>query len=287
MGRMALGLLLAALLIDTKFVVAQDGRLDKIRDEVRPKESQSSGSENKKRPSQDDDSILDETLGPILGYTILLPFMGPHAALADEWDRKLSFVRFPYQSAYPGYLIEYPAASLDAAEKWDKVIQPKSWVLQVSLEEGNDFSGLNRLGGRILLDTSSRLGIMATWNYFRESLRCGCTDELVLSDYNATFRFAQSEWGMFRAGLGVRVLNDRGGTDLGFNFHYGGDFFPVNPLVVSGALDVGNLGAAGVIHVRATVGATHHGWEIFAGYDFLRIGTVNLQGPVIGVRCCF
>jgi hypothetical protein len=29
------------------------------------------------------------------------------------------------------------------------------------------------------------------------------------------------------------------------------------------------------------------GWEVFTGYDFLRIGSVNLQGPLLGLRLWF
>jgi hypothetical protein len=32
---------------------------------------------------------------------------------------------------------------------------------------------------------------------------------------------------------------------------------------------------------------THKRWETFGGYDFLRIGTVNLQGPMVGLRLWF
>jgi hypothetical protein len=39
--------------------------------------------------------------------------------------------------------------------------------------------------------------------------------------------------------------------------------------------------------LSSSVGAIWNGWELFAGYDFLRIGTVNLQGPMVGLRFWF
>jgi hypothetical protein len=88
-------------------------------------------------------------------------------------------------------------------------------------------------------------------------------------------------------GLGVRVLADRSDPRAGFNFLYGADLFALNPLVLSTVLDLGNLDAAFVIHMRTTVGIVYRHGELLAGYDFLRIGSVNLQGPLIGLRFWF
>lgn len=62
---------------------------------------------------------------------------------------------------------------------------------------------------------------------------------------------------------------------------------PVKPLVISTVLDAGTLGHAGVIHARLTGGVLRSRWEAYLGYDFLRIGSVNLQGPLLGVRFWF
>jgi hypothetical protein len=89
------------------------------------------------------------------------------------------------------------------------------------------------------------------------------------------------------AGLGCRLLTDDRDTRAGVNFVYGGDWFPARPLVVSASCDLGNLDAAFVVRARATVGAAWRRWEVFGGYDFLRIGSVNLQGPMLGLRVWF
>jgi hypothetical protein len=109
----------------------------------------------------------------------------------------------------------------------------------------------------------------------------------VIGDVNLTLRFAQNEVASMYAGLGFRTLADRDRSDFGINFTYGGDWFPARPLVVSGAVDAGTLGGAGVFRGRATAGAVFNGWEVFAGYDYLRIGDVRLHGPLVGVRLWF
>ncbi|MCI0639159.1 MAG: hypothetical protein L0Y72_14350 [Gemmataceae bacterium] len=90
-----------------------------------------------------------------------------------------------------------------------------------------------------------------------------------------------------RSGVGLSWLLDRFDTDFGFNFHYGADVFPVHPLVLSGSADLGFVGNAGVAHVRGSAGVLWRNWEFFGGYDFLRIGRVELHGPMIGIRLWF
>jgi hypothetical protein len=180
-----------------------------------------------------------------------------------------------------------PKGSPEVAEKWCKEGDPRDWCVRLTLEDGNDFSSLNRLGGQLLVESIYRVGLLANMNYFNERLSTGRHDEMTIGDFNVTFRFAQSEWAQFRAGLGARTSFDHGNQDWGFNFHYGADFFLMQPWVVSASMDAGTLGSAGVIHGRATAGVIWNRWEIFAGYDFLRIGNVNLQGPTLGVRLWF
>jgi hypothetical protein len=187
------------------------------------------------------------------------------------------FARHPFQAGLPGYM-----HSNDPADKaWRPPVYPTA--IRLSVEDGNDFAGINRVGVQVLIETASRFGLQTSWNFFQEDLGTGRTDQLVLGDVNLVYRFAQNEWATMRSGIGFRVLADHD-ADFGFNFTYGGDFFPLRPLVLSTLVDLGNVGSAFVVHARGTVGAILGSWEIFAGYDFFRIGSVNLQGPLLGVR---
>lgn len=145
----------------------------------------------------------------------------------------------------------------------------KPWSVRLSVEEGNDFNSLNRVGGRLFVDTTSRFSLQSNWNYFRKSLGSGGHDDALMGDTNLVYRFAQNEYAQFRAGLGFRVWADDSDTRWGVNVMYGADFFPVKSFVISALIDGGNLGSAGVFHARATAGAVFRGWELFGGYDYL------------------
>ena len=109
----------------------------------------------------------------------------------------------------------------------------------------------------------------------------------VLGETDAVIRFAQNEHWMFRSGLGVNSLSDALDTDVGFNFTYGVDWFPINPLVFSSEIDLGSLGHAWLFHVRTSAGVTFKGAEIFAAYDYYDIGDGQLKGLSAGVRLWF
>jgi hypothetical protein len=270
----------------------QEGRLQKVREEVRsPGTEKSDNREKTGSPSDDDEdgwgSIFGEVFGPAIGFAALAPFWGPHVLLGDDLHVDRFFLAHPYQAGYPGYYAPDPAGSAEWTHDWGGIVHPKWWAVRLSVENGNDFDGLNRFNGHLLLDTTCRFGLLAEWNWYHERMHCGCTDDTVIGDVNLTYRFAQNEWAALRAGLGFRVLADRHENDWGVNFHYGGEVFPVRPFVLTGSGDIGSLGDAFVVHGRATAGVVCHGWEIFAGYDFLRIGAVNLQGPMVGLRWWF
>ncbi len=270
---------------------AQDGRLQAVRDDVRsPSNSNSdNSSESSDSPSNPscDDTGSGDVFGSVVMLAVLAPFIGPIRALDDEYHFQYDFARHPYANSYRGYQVPpMPGQDLFDSKHADG-LPTKPWAVRLSLENGNDFRGLNRLGGHFRLDTASRFGVVTNWNWYQERLSCGCTDELVIGDVNVIFRFAQNEYASMYAGVGFRMLVDRQQEDYGFNFTYGGDWFPMRPFIVSGVFDAGSLGNTGVIHARGTVGAIYRGWEIFAGFDFMQIGSANLHGPMAGVRLWF
>ncbi len=90
-----------------------------------------------------------------------------------------------------------------------------------------------------------------------------------------------------RAGLGANWLNDSTRTDLGFNFTYGGDFFPRKPWVLSAAIDWGTLGHAGLFRFRTTAGVILNRFEGYVGYEYLDIGSTQDNFLIGGVRVWF
>ena len=129
-------------------------------------------------------------------------------------------------------------------------------------------------------------------NSFEDRPPVGCLpsdryDHLWVGDCNLVYRFAQSPRSQWRAGLGFNWLDDHIETDYGFNFTYGFDFYPVQPLILSTEIDWGTLGRAGAFHFRTTVGVILHRVETYVGYEYRDIGSFQFNGLIGGVRLWF
>jgi hypothetical protein len=260
-----LGLLILLTLLAPLVSRADDGVLQRVREEVHAeRKSEARGGDSDRCSSADDEWI---NWWAILG----LPFWLPCHALDDH------LIHFPN----PDFHAPHPYTG------YSRHFGKPDWTTRVSLDASNDFDGLTRVNGRLLLHLRGRFGLDTGWTYLHERLPGDRSDNLVLGDANLVLRFAQNEQWQFRTGLGARVLADQGNARFGFNFTYGADFFPAKPFVFSGDIDLGTLGSAGVVHGRLTGGITRNGWELFAGYDYLQIGRVDLQGPVVGLRYWF
>lgn len=221
----------------------------------------------------DDESGLNALIAKGVFWGLTAPFWAPPVMVGDHYSATGFFSRYPYVDDIDGYQMIDP----------DLFSEPYDWSLRVRGEYANDFDTLERIGGHILWEGTHRLGIDTTFNYRHEDLPAG-DDGLWHGDANLVFRFAQSEQIQMRAGFGTNWLHDDDGTDWGFNFTYGGDWYPVRPLVVSTEIDWGTLESAGLFHGRATVGVVWHGVEFYTGYDYYDVGTTQIDGLVGGLR---
>jgi hypothetical protein len=270
-------------------VRAQDGKLATVRQEVRTGTDSAQAADDKgsKSSSEDrDDDCLDD-----LCDSLFLGMFSAYGALVKEsFSVPSYFPRHPYADGFSGYLRvdrklltlqpEAPALPLFLQDT-------KTWSCRCSLEDGNDFNGLNRVGGQVLLDTSYHVGCLIDVNYFNEDLGAGRRDQLLIGDANLVVSLIRMRKLEDRVGVGLRYLADDYDTNFGVNVLYGVDWFPIEPLVVSWQIDGGTLGHAGVFHFRATAGCCCSHAEAFVGYDYLRIGSQDLQGPMIGFRLWF
>lgn len=283
-------LCLAVLLTSTSFLAAGEGKLAEVREEVVGPEGQESRPEEcsprKKAHCHacDCDDGLSCLPGQLFGAALLCPFLAPRTLLESEDMAEAAFPCHPYPPGHPGHLWLGRSATRE-------IVPPEPlrwWSVRARTEYGTDFDGLDRVTGELTLDTASRLGVRTRWDFYREELSsCGCTDGIVLTTTDLTFRFAQHEMVEMYTGLGFRSYDDGTDTRFGFNFTYGAEVFFQPPWVLSTTLDAGTLGEAGVFHARAALGAVWHRLELFGGYDFLRIGSVSLQGPLLGIRLWF
>ncbi len=300
-----------ALLIAFSPIAFAEGLFSQVRNEVRGLASKSasshasSGSDSNSSESDSEPSILGSFFGSLLSslfssdsdvgcssasdeesssfsigtnaiwFGVTAPWSIPRSLVGDK-DEVLWMAEYPYANDRDGYFV-----TDESKQDWSK-----PWSGRFLAESGTDFDGLQKHGGKLRLDTSSRWGLDTEWNFRRESLSSG-HDTLWNGDANVIYRFAQSQRAAFYTGLGVNWLSDRLGGNAGFNFTYGADFFPADPWVLSGSIDWGTLGHATQFHGRATVGVMLNRLEVFTGYDYLRIGGTSLPSFVAGVQLYF
>lgn len=285
--------IMVVLLCFSGSVLAQDGRLESVRSEVRtpkadtPSASSTSSGSN---PSDHSSSFLEEDddlskLGAYAAfYVVTSPFTIPVAMVGDDYRSNAVFNSYPYAERWDGLMQMGRGEMIDGVSpaSWDHLLS-----VRAAAEAGTDFSGVNRLGLSFLVDTMTRFGIGGSVQFFEEDKRALETDRLVIGDINALFRFAQSQRWQYRAGIGMRFMDDRKQTDLGFNFVYGWEWFPKEPYTFSAQLEAGTLGNASVFRATGRMSLVWKHAEAYVGYDYLRIGSTDLQGPMIGLRLWF
>lgn len=273
--------------------------LQSLRDEVRQGDADSSDDDddrprrnnNNCRDSYDgssayddanDDCGLTESLGLAAGWVLTMPYWGPVKWTEDSHSKTGYFPAFPYQYDF-GYMMLNP----EEAHGVPGARRPFPWAVRAHTDYGTNFSGLDWIGGRMLVESSLRFGIESDFRYYQEDASAGANDSLWLGDANLFFRFAQSEQLQMRSGVGINFLSDRQQSDIGFNFTYAGDYYPIKPWVISGEFDWGLLGDEQLLHVRVTTGLQYGGLETYIGYDFLDIGRFQSNSLVGGVRIWF
>jgi hypothetical protein len=79
--------------------------------------------------------------------------------MGDNYNTTAFFPGYPYAAEQPGYLRIAPGRGGLGDEQEAHFGDPnylREWAVRVSLEDGNDLRGLNRLNGRLALDTPLR-----------------------------------------------------------------------------------------------------------------------------------
>jgi hypothetical protein len=268
------------------------GILQNLREDVRSPPASGGGQSDQEpaparpQPSQpraSDPSAPDSSIGPELGIAVLAfagatvtsPIWVPCAVLGDDSSTDFYFPVFPYDGA-SGYLTSLRVPP-----------ETRPWAARLSLECLDSFDHLERIGGRLLLSTTSRFGLDSQVDYFRETLSGGRHDQLWTGDCNVVYRFAQAEFAEFRAGLGFNWMSDSIRDDFGFNFTYGADIFPGRPWIISTDLDLGTLGHAELFRFRATIGVTIRRFEFYTGYEYTDIERMHSNSLIGGVRIWF
>ncbi len=259
------------------------GKLDRLRKETRKKRGSRGRGERRGggryRESWGDEEEegdpFEELELEILKYTLLLPFTLPVVAADDPGLREKGyFLSRPYAGDAEG------AMSFLPPENGGK---GKGWKVDAGLENGNDFHGLNRTGLTFLADGSARIGFMGRLDAYREE----GAEDLFLGVGDLTLRFAQCETFQFRVGLGARFWADENGGRGGLDFVYAADFQPGKPMLFSLEFHAGTLGGAWVTEERGVLGAQVGPFRVQGGYQHLKVGGVDLDGPFLGAGFSF
>lgn len=221
-----------------------------------------------------DDSDADSFAGWVVLGGLTAPWWGPHVLLEDEDAGAAQFPVAPYADGADGYL------RFD-----DETADAKAWGGRFSVDAASDFDGITTMAGRLRLDSVFRLGIDTEWAHLQA--RPGA-DSLTAGDFNLVVRFAQSPRVQFHSGLGLNWLGDRGSSDFGWNFTYGVDLFPVEPVVVSTTIDLGKVGDASLIHLRSTLGVMiTPRVHLYSGYDLRDYEGTTVHSLLTGMEIWF
>lgn len=211
-----------------------------------------------------------------------MPWALPISAAEDVYDTLSYFPGYPYQDDSEGYLM------VNWVSKHKPITsETYPYSLQTSIDYTLYSNKISKTGTRFLLDTTSRIGIDSEFSYWGESLPGGPHDNSWAGDTNLLFRFAQTESFQMRPGIGYNWLSDNIRSDFGFNFTYKGDFFPLDPLIISTELDLGEIGSSNLSHFCLTTGIHYRHAEIFLGYDHFRLAETKFDGFMSGLRIWF
>lgn len=232
--------------------------------------------------SHDDDCDgVEQAFGWAILYSMTSPWWLPNVILEREDDLLVGFPVAPYVTGHDGYLV------FDSPELETSKLKTGLWGGRLSLDTGDNFSDVTTTTGRLRLDTASRFGLDAEWVHLAER-HPGGFDWLGRGDCNLVMRFAQSSRVQFHSGIGINWLADRNNADVGFNFTYGVDVFPVDPVVTSATVDLGKIGNANLIHFRGTVGAMiTPRLHLYTGYDLLNLEGASIHTFLTGLEFWF
>jgi hypothetical protein len=231
-------------------------------------------------PADPTGDVLDDDSGAFvlaaIGIGIAAPYCIPHGLMADDFAVPGYFLRYPYWHDEPGLM--FTDRPYGARER--------TWQTELAVEYADSFEDLSRIGGRFRLSTTSRIDLESTWDTLWEATPRG-NDSVSIGDVDLLFRFAQSPRLQIRSGIGANWFDDHQGAVAGFNWRYAADYFPRSPWHIAAAIDLGELGKAGLVHFRTTAGLTFKRWELYTGYDYRKVGGVHFDGPVAGVQFRF
>ena len=220
---------------------------------------------------------------------ISAPYWGPYVLLQQDYLREPSndiFKPYPYAplDSYDDERIGFMADKSYLSE-CEESARVKNWSLRLDCDYGDQIrSGQNRVGTHLLFESTWRLGIDMQYDWLHEFNFYQPQESMSLGDWNLTFRFADSPRWQFRSGFGMNWSADENEGDIGFNFTYGFDVYPIRPLIISNSIDWGTLGHDELFRYRCTAGVIINRFECYTGYEYLDLDHEQRNYLLAGVR---
>lgn len=159
---------------------------------------------------------------------------------------------------------------------------PALWGGRFRAAYGTNFDKGSLLYGNLILDRGLPLGIDTEFNRRTDPKRVLADRRFWNGDFNLVYHLKQIRYVGFRLGAGANWLTGSDHTDIGFNATAGFDIRLTKPWYASTVIDWGTLGSHGMFHWQISGGLDFGRFELFVGYDFFEVGSVERKNVIAG-----
>jgi len=164
---------------------------------------------------------------------------------------------------------------------------PRQWHGRFRAAFGSNFDEREMIYGNYQLTSGAPLGLDTEFIYRQDEQRRLADRRFWNGDANVVYHLRQIRWLVFRMGVGVNWLTDGENTDVGFNTTYGFDIRLKKPWYISTSIDWGQLDSDEMLHWHIS-GGMEFGWlELFIGYDFFEVGSLERKTVLAGAGIWF
>lgn len=294
--------LLTCSLIATALSAEDGGRLQRARDEVRPKAesskpstSSSSGSHSSSSSGSstthyhDDSSSGGLTLfGWLFSDSEIDLTPAPNRPAGPP--RQAGILRYPFADDQRGWLISGLDDPADPTQPATVRLRPFGGAVRGEYTDGSD--GLHRWAGAAQC-TFSVLRVEAELHRYLEHLPGDRTDSLTIATGGVALALPLENAFTLLLGAGLSNFHDAYGNESGWYCKAGAEMYPIRPLILNAEVWGGYIRADEYDSEtflgggRATAGVIWNRIEVFGGWQAIWIESVTLDGPTAGLRIWF